>query len=467
MGMSSPYQDETYIGTYAQNADAQAAELSTTGIVTNNPAGYDDAAYQLLQNRDSYISAQEGRASSDQMGTQPGPSSAGTIYTSISHEELYRATHTNIDPSGIFENGRSWNTIGNEYADNANLILKAVSDNRDSWTGPAADTFHAAITALANHEGQVGQAAQSISAQLYVQSEAADTVRNKVPPPTGFDKNAALMSAFSTGYQAFQQDIAQQAQAADAAHAQAADATQTYEQSVTQSVATSPKFAPAPENTPGSAAKGNLGTSASATPGSQRRRASGPTGTAGVGVTASGAPSGVNNIGNSWSPSTAPGTSVTGPTGTTTTSDYSPAPTLDPIPTGLPSDTVSPGAGPNLDVTALPAGGGPGGLGGGSGVGPEGGWSAARARNLLSGNGSGARSGIGAQAAEEAATRSGVAAEAAEGRAGMSGMPGAAGRKKDEDKEHDTAGYLQNNDLHELITGDLGATIKPVLGGEK
>lgn len=151
-----------------------------------------------------------------------------------------------------------------------------------------------------------------------------------------------------------------------------------------------------------------------------------------------------------------------------------------------------PGGGPGVDAAGVPIGMGPGpfggagvgpegvggggraGLGGrmGSGGGladPEGGWSGGNPRNVLVGDGSEGggrgRSTAGVPVDEEEAARGGAAAAAAEERAGASGVGGMAGRgRKDEDQEHKSKPYLQNNDLDQLITGDLPRTITPTIG---
>jgi PPE family protein len=476
MVMTNPYQDASYAGDYAQSNRAQEAALA--GAMTTNPqnmGGYLLEMAELNANSNNYVTIAEGRAQSAHLGTHSGPSAAGTIYTAISHDELYRATHTNIDPSGLFENGRSWNTVGNSYADTANTMLKAVADNQEGWTGPAADDFHTTFSALANHFGQTGEGAQAASAQLYQQSDAATTVRNTVPPPPKFDKNAALLAMLSSsGFGAFGgQSIAEQQQAADEAHAQAAEATQSYEQTVTHSVATSPQFTPPPQNTPSNGAKGGPGAAMPVVSGIGRHplgsvspnRAAGVAGGPGAPGYA-GPPAGTSNPSGTTTP--------TG--GTSITSDYLPIPTPDPIETGTPGGNPgNPNTAPPVELTGLPLGGGNlGGLGGeqvrsgsGFGGGAAGEWSGANGRNTLGGNGSGARTGIGAEVAEEAAMRNGVAAEGAAGRQGMSGLPGAGRGKKETDKEHKTAAYLESNELDQVITGDLGLTVAPVIGGEK
>ncbi|RJQ70996.1 WXG100 family type VII secretion target [Pseudonocardiaceae bacterium YIM PH 21723] len=140
----------------------------------------------------------------------------------------------------------------------------------------------------------------------------------------------------------------------------------------------------------------------------------------------------------------------------------------------VPGGTSGGKVGAGGKVAAGTGSGGAGAKGGGGAVGAKGGGAGGGKVGGIGGGGSvgagsggGLGKGAGAFGVEpEGGTRAGAAGRpGAAGQSGMGGMGGAGARgSKSEDEEHETASYLQNDYLDEIV-GDLPPTAPPVIGG--
>ena len=218
----------------------------------------------------------------------------------------------------------------------------------------------------------------------------------------------------------------------------------------------------------GSTGSGTTGGSGYRSPGASTSGGStGRTSPSGTGTTNTTTPSGTDGSGPG-------GNGGNGPGGTTTVEDYNPTGTgnVPPYdeslygPGGIPGGGGSNGDDTNNKNNQYAGGGGVfsgggGGLGGGEGLGGSGG--AGGGANGLGGTGAesqGNRAGVGnmSPGSEEAMSR---AAAGAAGEPGMAGGRGQ-GKKGEDDKEHQTAEYLQEADP-DAIFGTDQLTVPPVI----
>lgn len=434
--------------------------------------------YQTTQAVRSGISAMDSQG----LPTRNGPDFAGYNYASHSATDLVRMTSTNMDPKTAGTAGQVMTKAGNTYTQIAQSLSSAASNSEYGWTGQAGDATRHFMTGMSKWAGTVGQGATLAGNQFTMQSEAASTVQNSMPqnptePPSDGDIAKTLLENLLNpvaGAQKLSQQFSQAAQDKSAA----VQAAQTYDNSLGTSSRRMPAFTPPPSFDPnaGSPPPTSTGTVGSLGRTTTGARSTSRTGGGGVSSNRSGG----GNPG--FTAPSVPGGS--GPSGSTSLSDYNPGPPVSGIPiTGVPTpppgDTfgrspIGDGIGgfPTFGGTLGGGGGGgsaggPGGLGGSAGKLAGGG---AAGLGEVAGKGSGsagvaARSGAGGGGAAGAAEEEGGAAGAA-GKPGAGGAPGGMSRggagKGQGDSEHKSPGYLRGT-LDDIFGTDVKVA-PPVIG---
>ena len=494
----------TYAGSVQQTDEARAqaqlgqdplskgftGEVFGPSLQANAKSSADKAASQ-------YASSQA-QTLSHGITTKPGPHTGGHNYLAYQQEELHQMVNSNADPDGVNSQGQTYTDIGNDLAEMADALNKAVSTASVSWQGKAAAGGASFTTAMSSWHGSTAQGAQYAGTQMFEQSQALSQARTSMPPPVAMPTTGDLQHALMT-YNPLDstsistmQNLANQADAANSNHQVMARVAQQYDAQLGSS-ATLPAFdTPAQFNPNQPAPGGSAGAgSAGGASGTGSREASMKSTHSSAGTpTGSGASStGSNTFGNAPGtvpPPLSPGQSASlgqnaqpqVPNGSTTTQgtggNYPPS-TVGSGP-GSPGPTV--GAGPvgggnSAGNGTLPisgrfgsSNGGPSYGGGGSTWGPAGSRIGGGLGSSAPGQG-GARSGIGAgaSAVEESALEEGAIGP----RGSTAGVPGGLGSGRgrgDGDREHKRPDYLMESDP-DSVFGTDEKTIPPVIGVEE
>lgn len=500
-GAGTPhYRDVNYIGYSANDQLAQAKNAedhisnvyaSNDILRTFNPDAASKITSAIQAKALSDVNAKASQADAQLMSglaTQQAPDTAGVNYQRFSHEQLHSMVNNSIDPAGLFDMGDSWTKVGNGYADTANTIVSTVGASESSWQGTAGDAARSALTQTSSWLGTAGQGAQAAGNHLYIQSQAASNAKHSVPPPTNFNLDNAINKLRFGDVSAFQQAVAQQAQAAEDQRQQAIQAVQSYDTTLGHTSGAMPAFTPPPRFTPstsptaspipgGSAHGGMPGHGGYSVPHVSGGSVVGSAGVGSAGVGAfPGAAPGLTPIGPPGVPSVTTTAGYTGPISQGLDSTGNPVawPGQNPAGAGIPIGGGGTGNGGSWAGTGA-LGGASGGLGGVGGLGGAGG---RRGSGGLGGSGGfGGGAGAGAGAGGAARGRSGVGqgagalgaqeagAASRPGANGMSGVSGAGrGGKREEDKEHKSAAYLRENNPENVFTDGMPMTAPPTIG---
>jgi uncharacterized protein YukE len=355
-------------------------------------------------------------------------------------------------------------------------LTKAQQALSSGWQGGVADQAQQSFTPLTQNAQALTTHADGMHTQLANQADSFDTTKPKVvqvspnaPSGPGLSDYASLLSPVTLF--------------SGATNIASADAAISSYQQATQANQAAYTAYQGPTNSQTAALPGNANLAPVTGPGTPTP---GPVGTGPVGVGfGSQGPSGTSNrnsynrysgqygntgsAGNTAPSSTMPGVNQTNPwnpgQGSTNTSGY-------PGPGG--NNTLNnpntPGGGGGNNPYGGSGFGGPGMGGAGyaaGGFGGAGGYGGSRfGAGSSSATGGGGRSGVGGLGSEEAgAGRSGLSGAA--GARGSSGMPGSGGAGKrgkgQDDAEHKTAAYLQEDDPDSIFGTDQ-KTVPPVIG---
>ncbi|MFD0199888.1 MULTISPECIES: hypothetical protein [Saccharothrix] len=425
-----------------------------------------------------------------QVETRSAPDEPGVHYLGIPHQQLHESVNSGVDPGAVGEMGEIWTTLGNQLATFNDDIVTAIGNSEADWVGKAGDGARQALADMGNRAGETGTSAQLAGTLFAQQSRALSTAKANVPPPPAepFNTQAAndrlltIIDPLAMIRQAAADKAAFEQQQKD--HQEAARAVETYDRTVAQTAAAQPAFAPAPvappqqpnpetpvhppgpgdpkarDNTPPPPISGNTDTSWSVPSATTGGNTTNPSGV--VGPLPGGGQTGGNTNPAGGGPVLGGGFPL-GPNPNATTGRN----------TTTGPNTGRPGGSPPNGPTGNSSGTGRGGTGGvgrlpgvgvglpGGGVGLPGGAAAAKgiggSTGMLPGDGTAARSGVGAPGAT-----------GGRGAAGPGGMaPGAgagAGRGQgDEDIEHQSPSYLLEADPDKVFGTDE-TTAPPVIG---
>ena len=500
-GMPATPSTVTYAGSVEQTDEARAqAQVAqdplSKGIVgavfgqsleANAKSSADKAAGQ-------YAASQVQTLGHD-LTTKAGPHSGGHNYLAYQQNELHQMVNSDADPDGVNAQGQTYTDIGNDFAEIADALNKAVSTASVAWQGKAAAGGAGFTTAMSSWHSSTAQGAQYAGTQMFEQSQALAQARASMPPPVAAPTTADFQHALMT-YNPLDsasistlQNMSSQAGVASANHQVMARVVQQYDAQLGTS-ATLPAFsAPAQFNPNQPAPAGGAGSGATASGSGSGSRDIPMKNTRGTVGTSAGAGSGSTTstaAGHGQSPALpplSPGQSASSgqgtPNGSTTTQGsggYNPPSIIGQGAGGsAPSVGIAPiGGGSGAPYGGLPVGvpfgsmgGSPSSGGGGSAWGPTGSRIGSGLGSSAPGQGgarSGTGAGAGASAAEEAALEEG--ATGARGSAmGAAGGMGTGRGRGGEDHEHRRPEYLMESDPDSLFGTDE-ETIPPVIGLE-
>ncbi|GDY33960.1 PPE domain-containing protein [Gandjariella thermophila] len=417
---------------------------------------------------------------------------AGQCYNfdSFSHQQLYDMIHgiSIVEDKGCFavpgDKGASeavWREFNSLMQSVQAQVSTALAAAGVGWSGAAAEAAQGGIMPLAQWASDAGMAGGQVHSSLGTQNNSYTTAKTSMPEPQQVTSTAnSDYWGIPAGFEHLvggQTDQDAQEQKANEAKAQAVHVMNTYQASSQAATSNLGTWTPPPSVTvdvpPPSPQQGpGVG------PTSGRPSVSGG-GTAGSGGSRVTGGSG----GGSWVPPGGGGGPIAPPSGppqTTDPSQYQP-PTFHPGPIGRP---LPPGAVPPGGSQPSPIGGpvfgpigGPGGAGGGAEgenlgrggrLGPRGSGLASEEFGSRGSQqpGRGPASGAGAVAGEEGPFGRGAAgARGPAGASGMGGPLGGAGSRKEEDREHKRAAYLQEVD--DVWEGGIQKVAPPVIGAEE
>ncbi|WP_329071214.1 hypothetical protein [Amycolatopsis sp. NBC_01480] len=178
----------------------------------------------------------------------------GQNYAAASHEDLYNMVHQGLDLEEINDRSRVTNTYGNWLADASNAFRDAANTAGASWQGGAASQANSFFQSTASHTEQTGNAMQLVSNRYSQQSAAADYAQKNMPEPTGFNQQAEINKATTqlsngdpAGSALTMNNVANKQQQADAAHQHAVQVMQGLDSTYHGTATTQPTYAPPPQ----------------------------------------------------------------------------------------------------------------------------------------------------------------------------------------------------------------------------
>ncbi|WP_188316667.1 hypothetical protein [Solihabitans fulvus] len=246
-----PVQTTTYSSDqraqYMQQYQLYLAEHANQGLpgVVMSIGEYIQAMQKSQQYQDDQAKALESQVHDH----RPPPSFQGTNYLSYDHPTLKSMVNTNIDPTQVDGQGRSWNKLGNTMVNFQNEVSTAVSSSTTHWQGTAGDSARNYLTGLGTWTGSTGQGAQLIGNHMAAQQEAAATAKTSMPEPVNFSMGDAMKMYFTSSPADLANTVTQINQKFDQqqqAHEQAAHVMSTMADSLKATSTTMPAFAPPP-----------------------------------------------------------------------------------------------------------------------------------------------------------------------------------------------------------------------------
>ncbi|NIH85389.1 hypothetical protein [Amycolatopsis granulosa] len=421
-------------------------------------------------------------------GYRDGLAPSDMRYESMPHQQLAEMVKAS-SPEEVDEQGVIVNDLGNAFGEMSTALRQGVAKEQAGWQGNGASSAFGYFTTLAGW-ADTSRDAAFLSANRYSQTSAALVdARNKMPEPAGRtveesvatarrqlvggDWEAASATMNDMQNQAALQHQAQQQAAAVLAQrdvmlhsggsTQPVYATPTAPAGTGQR--TAPQF-PSDDHTvaahaggvgPMGAPTGTVRTTAGIAPPSTALPSGAGSATGAV------PPGGWADAGGGWGRSPAP----TVPGSSTAASAGAGMMPVAPGQAEQNRTAPRPGSGGGRTGSSPYGGGGGGGRAAGGAGGRLGGAAGAE-------RAPGRRAGIGEPGARAAAESAGSGRAGAAGKAGTSGAPGvgpAGGKKKDEDKDHERAAYLLEDDPDSIFgldgaTDENGNRISPpVIGG--
>ncbi|MDS0133406.1 hypothetical protein H5970_30260 [Amycolatopsis sp. CM201R] len=442
--------------------------------------GNEDAQH-LSQKAASDYSVAQGKLLQEGQTLRSDSPAPGENYANSPHEVLYDMVHKDLDIEGINDRSRVANVYGNWLADASNQFRDAATAAGGSWQGPAAEQANTFFQSTAGHTEQTGNAMQLVSNHYSQQSAAAHYAKTNMPEPTGFNQQAEMdkarqqyesgnligMNTTMVGIQAKQQQ-------ADAAHQQAVQVLQGLDSTYHETASTQPTYTPPPQLGQGDSTSvsgfhgtgsagftgtptiggGTGGTTGTFVPG-------GPAGTGGAGV-----PGGPGGPAPTPPPTYVPPGSSSG-TGTFSgNTNFRVAPAAGTFGRVTPDGLALPGttAGGGSTTSGDTVRGKSAGRAGSGFAGSRVSGSAGSADSTKDGAKEGAKTG---SKTGERLERGATAAAAAKGKSGTgAAAPGAAGKKKEDDKEHKNK-YAVDDEVFDLKPErgpDGEKVVKPTIG---
>lgn len=429
------------------------------------------------------------------IGVRPDIPTSDANYDSQRHEDLYGMVQNKLSPEQIRDRQNVATELSAWLHDMHGSSVQATNNAAIEWQGDAADTAHQFFGSAGDWHDDTAQGARSASDAFGNQATAAETAKNTMPPPTGFDVNKEFDKARERveNGEIFDAadiygDVANRAVDAEAQRQQAVQVMHTLDHGYHEAASTQPSFA-APPTMGGGPAGGGGGIEGmwNSGGGGGGGVAPPPISGGGGGVSAPGGGGGGGPV-PPVSPFTGGGPAIGG-------GGAQPLPPRAPInpPIAKPPITGPIGGGPVLPGSTSDKGGNttrsqrPGTSSAGSRVSgggfrstPEGGSSSKNGPGK-SGPGSegkpgqgkaapGRSTGVGEPNKASAIERGAAAAAGKAGKPGAGGMaPGAAGKSKEDDKERKTK-YVVNDDPEETfsVLPDRGpdgeSIVNPVIG---
>ncbi|NIH82390.1 hypothetical protein [Amycolatopsis viridis] len=423
-------------------------------------------------------------------GYRDGLAPSDIQYESIPHQQLAEMVKA-ASPEEVDEQGVIVNDLGNAFGEMATTLRQGVAKEQAGWQGNGASSAFGYFTTLAGW-ADTSRDAAFLSANRYSQTSAALVdARNKMPEPAGrtVEESVAaarqqLLSGNWEAASATMNDMQNQAALQHEAQQQAAAVLAQRDVMLHSGGSTQPVYA-----TPTAPADTGERTAPQFAAGDHTVAAhaggvgpmGGPAGTArttagiappsvplpaGAGLaTGAGPAGGWADAGGGWGRSPAP----TVPGGAAASAGAG----MVPVPPGQAEQNRTsprPGSGAGRAGSSPYGGGGGGGGGRAPGGGAGGRLGGAAGAERVPGR----RAGIGEPGARAAAESAGSGRTGAAGKAGTSGAPGmgpAGGKKQDEDKDHERAAYLLEDDPDSIFgldgaTDEYGNRITPpVIGG--
>ncbi|WP_033261575.1 hypothetical protein [Amycolatopsis vancoresmycina] len=430
------------------------------------------------QNQAAQYSVEQGKVLLHNQATRGDAPAPGQNYPASTHEDLYNMVHQNMDPKDLDDRGRLANRIGNWLADVSDAANDAVNSSEIQWQGSGAAQAHGFFQNTASYTAETANAAQLSSNRYSQQAAAADHAQKNMPEPTGFNQQAEINKATQQyqsgdliGATQTMNNVAAKQQQADAAHQQAVQVLQNLDSTYHETASTQPTYTPPPQlgqgdSTSVSGFHGTSSTSFTGTP------TIGGTGPGPGGTTGTFVPGGTGPGGTPGGPGPLPGTTPPPtyvPPGTTSgTGTFSGNTNFRATPAASTFGRVTP------DGLALPGTttGGSNTAGGditrGKGVGRAGtGFAGSRVSGSAGTAPKEAEGGkTGGKTGGERLERGATAAAAAKGKGTAPGAATAAGKKKEDDKEHKNK-YAVDEGVFELKAErgpDGEKVVKPTIG---
>ncbi|KDN23565.1 hypothetical protein [Amycolatopsis rifamycinica] len=429
------------------------------------------------QNQAAQYSVEQGKVLLQNQATRGDAPAPGQNYAASSHEDLYSMVHENMNPGDLDDRGRVANKLGNWLADVSNAANDAVNSSEIQWQGDGAAKAHGFFQSTATYTADTANAAQLSSNRYSQQAAAADYAQKNMPEPTGFNQQAEITKA-TQQYQAgdvvgatqTMNNVAAKQQQADAAHQQAVQVLQGLDSTYHETASTQPTYTPPPQLGQGdsTSVSGFHGTGGTGFTGTPTVGGTGPGGTTGTFV-GPGGPGGQGGTGPNPPATTPPGYVPPGTSSGTGTfsgnTNFRAAPAASTFGRVTPDGLAMPGT----TAGGTSSGGGDtvrnkgvGRSGGGfAGARVSGSAGAAPKESPAEGGKTGGKTG-------ERLERGATAAAAAKGKANTPGgaAPGAAGKKKEDDKEHKNK-YAVDDEVFDLKPErgpDGEKVVKPTIG---
>ncbi|MCO1579698.1 PPE domain-containing protein [Crossiella sp. SN42] len=172
-------------------------------------------------------------------------------WAAVEHQALYDQITNNNDPGQVYSVALAWTELGNEMAKSSEEMDRKIKETAHGWTGLGGDAAREATLKLAKWGGDAAQTSQYMGNRTNDLGLIAEDSKNRMPEPVKFDENQMMRDAFKSGglvglVKSAVQDIPAKRQEADNAHQNAIRVMQNNEASARHVDATTPVFSPPP-----------------------------------------------------------------------------------------------------------------------------------------------------------------------------------------------------------------------------
>lgn len=185
------------------------------------------------------------------MGEDRALSQTGN-WAAVEHQALYDQVNTNCEPGQVYAVAQQWTDLGNRMAKASEAMDRLINDTKDGWIGDAGDKARDATLKLVKWGGDAAQTSQYMGNRTNDLGLIAEDTKNRMPDPVKFDERQMMHDAFKSGglvglIKSAALDIPAKRQEAENAHQNAIRVMQNNEASSRQVDATTPVFSPPPE----------------------------------------------------------------------------------------------------------------------------------------------------------------------------------------------------------------------------